>query len=134
MTIDDLNYARDSRTQPADPGDTLEVYDPDVDGYVKITIPGKWAVCPVCDGNGKHVNPSIDAGGLPRDFLEDPDFMDDYMGGAYDVTCNRCNGRTTVWDRDYDALPYDERRLVDDHLKLEAEMRAEELAERMMGC
>ena len=56
-----------------------------------------WLVCPVCNGEGKTVNPSIDAGGLTReDFDEDPDFREDYMSGMYDITCRACNGQRVV--------------------------------------
>lgn len=57
----------------------------------------KWIVCPICEGEGKYVNPAIDSHGLTaEDFHEDPDFFDEYMAGTYDVTCNFCKGRTTV--------------------------------------
>lgn len=57
----------------------------------------KWVVCPVCRGEGKTVNPDIDAHGLTReDFDEDPDFQESYLRGDYDITCRACNGRTTV--------------------------------------
>lgn len=52
-----------------------------------------WLVCPVCDGEGKTVNPSIDAHGLTdEDFREDPDFAEDYRSGIYDITCAACHG------------------------------------------
>jgi hypothetical protein len=57
----------------------------------------KYAVCGVCNGRGKHVNPSIDSHGLSsEDFDNDPDFAEDYFSGVYDVTCYECNGRTTI--------------------------------------
>ena len=52
-----------------------------------------WIICPVCDGDGKTVNPAIDANGLTADdFADDPDFADDYLGGVYDIACRACNG------------------------------------------
>jgi hypothetical protein len=58
---------------------------------------GRPQLCPVCDGYGKHVNPSIDRHGLSRaDFDEDPDFEQDYFSGAYDVECSRCQGKRVV--------------------------------------
>jgi hypothetical protein len=57
----------------------------------------KYQVCPVCDGEGKTVNPNIDAHGLTReDFDEDPDFAEDYMSGRYDITCAACNGLRVI--------------------------------------
>jgi hypothetical protein len=56
-----------------------------------------WLICPVCDGEGKTVNPDIDANGLTReDFDEDPDFAEDYRSGLYDITCAACNGQRVV--------------------------------------
>lgn len=58
-----------------------------------ITVPAMYVVCALCDGTGKHVNPSIDANGLTsEDFAEDPDFAEDYRRGTYDVSCYRCHG------------------------------------------
>lgn len=57
----------------------------------------KFAVCPTCEGAGKHVNPSIDAHGIGADeFNEDPDFADAYFSGAYDVACVECKGLRVV--------------------------------------
>jgi hypothetical protein len=57
----------------------------------------EWIVCPVCRGEGKTVNPCIDANGLTAaDFAEDPDFAEDYMSGMYDITCRGCNGKRVV--------------------------------------
>ena len=57
----------------------------------------KWIVCPVCEGEGKTVNPSIDCNGLTAaDFAEDPDFAEDYRNGVYDVRCNACLGERVV--------------------------------------
>jgi hypothetical protein len=57
----------------------------------------KWIVCPVCDGEGKTVNPAIDCQGLTaEDFAEDPDFAEDYRSGAYDVRCGGCGGQRVV--------------------------------------
>lgn len=57
----------------------------------------KWIICPACRGEGKGVNPSIDAHGLTaEDFADDPDFADDYCGGTYDVCCAACDGSGKV--------------------------------------
>ena len=74
--IDNWNYANDARTQGAakkpvlyylgcrNCGETEQEcacgsYE-EVD--LETALPMKWAVCPVGEGEGKHVNPSIDAG------------------------------------------------------------------------
>lgn len=52
-----------------------------------------WVICKQCRGDGTVVNPSIDCGGIsPEEFMDDPDFMDDYMSGVFDVPCSMCNG------------------------------------------
>ena len=57
----------------------------------------RWIICPACRGNGSHVNPAIDAGGISTaDFADDPDFADNYMDGMYDLPCDKCNGTGKV--------------------------------------
>ena len=52
-----------------------------------------WIICTVCNGDGRVVNPNIDAHGLTaEDFHEDPDFAEDYASGLYDICCTPCNG------------------------------------------
>ena len=88
-TIDDYNYARDPRNCKRDP-ERIYVYEDQPDGsQIERQIPTRWAVCPVCDGKGSHVNPSIDSGGLTgEDFADDPDFAESYRRGDYDQPCN----------------------------------------------
>ena len=71
----------------------------------RVVAHTKWAICNVCDGNGTHVNPSIDCGGLTQDdFDQDPEFAESYFSGRYDQTCSGCNGSGKV-------------RIVDTHAK-----------------
>jgi hypothetical protein len=57
----------------------------------------KYILCPVCEGEGKTVNPNIDAHGLTaEDFRDDPDFTEDYMSGVYDIQCAACHGERVV--------------------------------------
>jgi len=57
----------------------------------------QFAVCPTCDGNGTHVNPSIDSEGISAEqFYEDPDFEEAYFSGDYDVACVECGGQRVV--------------------------------------
>ena len=51
-----------------------------------------WIICPACHGDGRHVNPSIDAGGISGDdFAQDPDFAEAYFSGVYDQACRVCD-------------------------------------------
>ena len=90
-SIEDRNYYNDPRV--CNPAELPYFYDEDGE---KVELPWKWEVCDLCGGNGTHVNPSLDAGGLSDDCADDEDFMDDYMAGAYDVPCNSCQGRRVV--------------------------------------
>ena len=82
---------------------TLVVYNEEADEEDFLTVYLRWAVCPLCDGKGHHVNPSIDANGLSaEDFAEDPDFREDYFSGTYDVPCYQCGGLRVVVEPDPD--------------------------------
>lgn len=129
-TIDNVNYARDRRNCGRAKLPVLT----DDDG-VEIKLPTRWEVCPVCDGKGTHVNPAIDCGGISQDgFDQDPDFMESYMSGAYDQTCNHCGGRTTVEAVDWDRLTPAQRDAYDKQEQFEADYQAMCAAERRMGA
>ena len=145
--MDDYNYYRDARTQgPAQKpklyvwactecGTLDERCDCDADMVdAEEELPTKWEVCPVCDGHGKHVNPSIDAGGLNPEWADDPDFMQDYMDGHYDQTCNYCRGRTTVEVVDLDKLDPERRAAYERQCQQEDDDRRLQMAELAMGC
>lgn len=53
---------------------------------------GRMAVCPSCGGTAYHDN----LGDVTDMVSEDPDFAEDYMAGAYNVGCPRCNGLRVV--------------------------------------
>jgi predicted methyltransferase len=60
-----------------------------------IVFPAKYIVCYVCEGRGSYVNPNVDQYGLdPSDM--DEDFAESYWEGAFDVTCQYCNGKRVV--------------------------------------
>lgn len=127
MTI--RNYYADPRTQgPARAPVVL------LDDGTEMLLPTKWAVCPVCDGKGSHVNPSIDCDGITgEEFADDPQFAEEYLDGLYDEVCNRCRGRTTVpvLDRgDCDPLLLD---LYDEQQREMAECDAIQRAENGDG-
>ena len=128
MSRDHYNYASDIRNQPSDP---VTVYIDDDE----IELPTKWAVCSVCHGEGKHVNPSIDCNGLTADdFAEDPELAENYYAGAYDVDCHRCGGRTTERVVDWDRLTDEQRKAYEQQLEDIARDRAMELAEIRAGA
>lgn len=126
--LETWNYHMDPRTQA--PAEKPILYLDDEE----IELPTCWEVCPVCHGEGRHVNPSIDCGGLDQDSLDDLDFMDDYLAGAYDVVCNCCRGRTTVPVADTSRMTDDQVRAWELQQAEEAEYQAICRAERAMGA
>lgn len=129
MSTDDLNYLNDRRTLGPLKIPTVQNQQGD-----ELVLPTKWALCDVCQGKGKVVNPGIDAGGLGGEFASDPEFMEDYMAGVYDIQCRRCQGRTTmrVVDRSQcDKYLLD---LIDQEEREEALIRAAEIAELAAGA
>lgn len=135
MSIEDLNYYSDRRVTAVDERwwDAISGMEARlIDDY---TESGTWVkvrfeVCPLCDGRGKHVNPSIDSNGLTADdFDEDPDFAEGYFGGAYDVRCNLCQGEKVV------PVPLDEAVLarIEEFERERYESQQERLAEMRWG-
>lgn len=101
-----------------------------------LWVAGKMIVCPCCGGEGHHVRRDIDDSRLVDSMREDGDYegIEAYFGGAYDVTCEECNGRNVILDVDWDSVPEWAQKAVEDWNRCEREMRAEQEAERRMGA
>jgi hypothetical protein len=82
------------------------------DGREKVfNFPARNELCERCDGEGTHVNPSVDGNGLTaEDFDEDPDFREHYFAGVFDVACEECHGNKVVQVVDEEALRPSQRR------------------------
>jgi len=133
MNLEEANYYNDPRVRNAGQNQAPTLWDDETE--TDVELPWKWEVCPTCGGRGKHVNPSIDAGGLTgSDFAEDPEFFEEYMGGRYDQTCSQCKGRTTVPVVDWDRLTPEQEEAYNRQLDADAEYHAERAAEIRMGC
>lgn len=96
------------------------------DHDIHLEVPAVFDICPTCKGKGTHVNPSIDRHGLTReDFLEDPDFEEEYFNGTYDIKCNECDGLRVVpcledadgnfLDKDYEILLEKEMKFIENN-------------------
>jgi hypothetical protein len=59
----------------------------------------KFKVCPVCDGEGKRA-PEAFRGVLDQDTVDDEEFMEIFLAGGYDVTCECCKGNRVVTDEE----------------------------------
>jgi hypothetical protein len=81
--------------EPADPKEPRIVFEyENAEGaMVTLYLPARFDVCDRCEGKGSHVNPSVDDGGFQA---EDPEDLEAYMSGAYDVTCYSCKGARVV--------------------------------------
>jgi RecJ-like exonuclease len=106
----------------------------DADG-IEHKMPVKFEVCFLCDGHGKHVNPSIDAHGISGDdFAADPGFADEYFGGTYDVPCNECHGKRVIHVVDRDNCDSDLLAAYDAETQEQRDFEIMQEAERRMGC
>ena len=117
----------------------------DNDEDIIIELPAKWVVCDDCRGEGKYPNRNISPTGdgswtqseMAEACYDDPDFLDDYVGGTYDISCRTCEGRTTVKEVDVAYLNEEEQKQYDLYLKYEEEEAAFQTmcaAERAMGA
>ncbi|RLI66792.1 MAG: hypothetical protein DRO67_00015 [Candidatus Asgardarchaeum californiense] len=101
---------------------------------IEHEIPAMYAVCDRCNGEGRHTNPNIDADGLTEDFINDPEFMENYRNGVYDVTCSKCNGkRVMLVPNENIADPEDVEEYYREQREIE-KMYAEIDAERRFGA
>lgn len=91
-------------------------------------------VCSRCRGKGTHVNPNIDGNGLPDECVNDPEFMESYMSGVYDVRCSECDGNKVLDVVDVDALSDDDKEAYHRHIDEIRSMEAEAVEERRLGC
>jgi len=141
--MDGMSYYYDQRTRAANLGRWYENFDersmtatmwkPDDDGDDEelVTVAVEYDVCPICEGKGTHVNPSIDAHGLSaEDFGNDPDFLEDYLGGVYDQVCNECYGKRVVPIPSHSLA----KGWMDEVMDNREAMYAEQLSELRMGA
>lgn len=113
-----------------------ELYDEDEEEF-EVEFPAKFEVCELCNGRGKHVNPSIDSHGLTyEDFDEDPDFRENYLSGMYDEPCYRCKGNRVEPVIDEEHLNEEQRGWLKELNRKrisDAQARAEDAYCRRMG-
>lgn len=112
-----------------DTKETITLYTNDAE----IELPGRFAVCPCCDGRGVRALHGI---AITSDEFSEwhQDERDAYFSGGYDTTCESCQGARVVVVLDEDrcdpALLEQYRQQQED----EAEDRAMAAAERRMGA
>jgi hypothetical protein len=101
-----------------------------------IRVPTRFEVCPYCEGRGRHVNPSIDAGGLTQEDLRDWDDweIEEYFSGGYDVTCTTCNGNRVVSEPDFSKISKEDAEKIRKWEREEREYAQMCAMERAMGA
>ena len=97
-------------------------------------LPTKKIVCPTCEGKGTHVNRAIDGNGLDPELADDPDFMEDYLSGVYDVPCYECGGQNVVDVIDESRCTKEQIASYDEHCADEYAYQRECEAELRFGC
>ena len=90
----------------------------------EVELSSHLVVCQRCEGKGVHDHPAFSNGLRPEE-TEDPDFMEDYMRGTYDVPCEECGGLRVVAAPDEAALSDDEKRWLNNRREAQASARAE---------
>lgn len=110
----------------------IEVYDEDGSSEV-LTLPTEFVVCWRCQGVGSH---DCWEGGMTGDEMAEQgsDFFDDYMSGMYDAQCRVCKGLRVLEVVAKDRLTPEVLAKVERHEQEIEAMRAEQEAERRMGC
>jgi hypothetical protein len=59
----------------------------------------RYKRCPRCKGSGTHVNEAVDGFSAQDECAQDPEFLDNYFRGVYDVFCTGgCNGTGRILD------------------------------------
>jgi RecJ-like exonuclease len=99
----------------------------------EVALPSKWVICSACDGHGKS---SAYLGAYTQDEMDQqgPEFFEEYISGGYDRTCGACDGSGKVQVADHSKMTKAQRRELRQQQDAEDYCRAEEEAERRMGC
>ena len=75
---------------------TLNITMVDDDGLeTEVAVPALWQICHYCQGAGKS---SSHLGAFSRDEMDEqgPEFLEDYLAGMYDKSCDNCSGSGKV--------------------------------------
>ena len=105
------------------------------DDGLELRVPSRWEICPRCEGDGTHGNPSIDGNGITAEEWDrdwDEESRDAYMSGAYDVSCEECKGSGKVQTPDLERCTPNVEKLLKERELSESEARAELMYWRKM--
>lgn len=106
---------------------------------VSVDVPAEYVVCPECSGRGTELRGGMKGYAYSaEEFAQNfsPEEQEEYFrtGGIYDVPCSYCKGRTTVLSPKWNEVDPEIRDAWEEDRRLEAELRAEHLAELKFGC
>jgi RecJ-like exonuclease len=96
-----------------------------------VEHPAKWGICDRCEGDGTTGNPAYNGLSCSGEFMqENPEFLEEYMDGKYDILCPSCKGSGKVLipstDEGFNAWEIEQFDLEMAEMDREAELR--------MGC
>ena len=94
--------------------------------------PAKYEVCWKCQGTGTHVHEALSC--PSQEYLEDPDFMEEYWAGHHDVICTECKGKRVLLEIDWDNCTTEQKEEAQEYYDSIQYLHAEEEAERRMGA
>jgi RecB family endonuclease NucS len=100
---------------------TFQYYNEEDDCEDTISIPGRYEVCPQCDGHRTHLNPNIGEHAYSvEEFYEefdDDESRTEYFkrGGRYDVLCEECHGQRVVVVPDRDKCSKEQIEALDQY-------------------
>ena len=103
---------------------------------IPARIAVRMDVCPVCDGRGSYVNPSIDAHGISAEQMAElgDEFAEDYRSGLYNIPCELCRGSNVVPVPMNNRIREMLRELAEEMLDALADDLAQTNAETRAGC
>jgi len=110
--------------------DKITIY---TDDDLEVALPTKFEVCPQCEGKGMSC--AYLGAFTAEDMIEEgPEFMEEYMAGHYDRTCDECGGKRVVPALDRARCTPEQIKAYDKQQDELAESYAIEAAERAMGA
>ena len=90
-----------------------------------------WVICSDCRGDGGR---ALGGAIVSGEALRDSEFMEGYMNGRYDTTCEDCKGSGKVREASYEHLDESIQKLIRRALRDNNMANAESLMERRAGA